>query len=142
MKPNILIREAGPEDARRIVELIGQLGSDSEVNEPYVLYYLTGTGRGVLLAQQEECICGLLSYSARADLFHGGDSVMIEELIVDETARGKGVGSALMEALLQRAQAMNCKELCLAVMPGNEGAIHFYKRHGLVEEALFLERHF
>jgi hypothetical protein len=27
-------------------------------------------------------------------------------------------------------------------MPAKEGAIRFYKRHGLVEEALFLERHF
>ncbi|MFT3894829.1 MAG: GNAT family N-acetyltransferase [Anaerolineales bacterium] len=84
----------------------------------------------------------MLSYSSRADLFHGGNSVLIDELVVEESARGNGIGSALMEALLQRIRKLNCKELCLAVMLENEGAIRFYKRHGLSEEALFLERHF
>ena len=142
MNSNIIIREAKAEDAAAIVKLIRQLGADSEVSEPYVLEYLSGEQRAVLLAEQGETVQGLLSYSSRADLFHGGNSVLIEELVVEETARGNGIGSALMDALLQRIRMLDCKELCLAVMPDNEGAIRFYKRHGLVEEALFLERHF
>ncbi len=112
------------------------------MNEDYVLHYLSGTERGVLLACLEEHIAGLLSYSVRADLYHAGNSVLIEELVVDEAYRGKGIGGALMDALLKRAEGLACRELCLAVMPDNEPAIRFYKRHGLVEEALFLERHF
>jgi ribosomal protein S18 acetylase RimI-like enzyme len=112
------------------------------VNQEYVLHYLAGRERGVLLACLDDRIAGLLSYSVRADLYHAGNSVLIEELVVDEGQRGKGVGGALMEALVQRVQGLDCRELCLAVMPDNEAAIRFYKRHGLVEEALFLERHF
>jgi ribosomal protein S18 acetylase RimI-like enzyme len=118
------------------------MGLDSELGEEYVLHYLAGSERGVLLACLEEEVAGLLSYSVRADLYHAGNSVLIEELVVDEKHRGHGIGSALMEALLQKAQALGCRELCLAVMPDNEQAIRFYKRHGLVEEALFLEQHF
>jgi ribosomal protein S18 acetylase RimI-like enzyme len=137
----LCIRNATAIDAASIVRLIRQLGDDAEVTEAYVLQYLSGTERAVLLAQRGDAVEGLLSYSVRADLFHAGNSVLIEELVVDEKYRGEGIGDALMKALLDRLRGLDCKEVCLAVMPDNEGAIRFYKRHGLVEEALFLERH-
>ncbi|HEX5807672.1 MAG TPA: GNAT family N-acetyltransferase [Anaerolineales bacterium] len=138
----ILIREATAKDAGDAVRLICQLGDDSEVTEGYVLHYLSGTDRCILLAERADAVVGLLSYSMRADLFHGGNSVLIEELVVDEGCRGAGIGGALLDELMKRAEAFACKEVCLAVMPDNDEAIRFYKRHGLVEEALFLERHF
>ena len=136
------IRPALPADAAAIVRLIHQMGPDSALTEDYVLHYLSGTERGILLACLDEQVAGLLSYSVRADLYHAGNCVLIEELVVDESQRGQGVGSALMEALLDTAQELDCQELSLAVMPDNEAAIHLYKKHGLVEEALYLERHF
>jgi ribosomal protein S18 acetylase RimI-like enzyme len=139
---NLSIRPAAPSDAADIVRLVRQMGVDSAIGEEYVLHYLSGTTRGVLLACLGDRVAGLLSYSVRADLYHAGNSVLIEELVVDEEFRGQGIGSGLMDALLGRLPALECRELCLAVMPYNEAAIRFYKRHGLVEEALFLERHF
>ena len=125
-----------------VVQLIRQLGEDSEITNAYALKYLFGTDRKILLAERDDLVQGLLSYSVRPDLYHAGNSVLIEELVVEQGSRGEGVGGALMDALMARLQGSGCKEVCLAVMPENEGAIHFYKRHGLVEEALFLERHF
>ena len=136
------VRPAFPSDAAQIVHLIHQMGPDSDLIEEYVLHYLTGTDRGILLAQRGEQVVGLLSYSVRADLYHAGNSVLIEELVVEQGCRGDGIGGSLMNVLLERLPGLDCKELCLAVMPENEGAVRFYKRHGLVEEALFLERHF
>lgn len=138
----ILIREAEPEDATAVVHLIRQLGDDSQLTEGYVLNYLMGTDRHILLAEFNNQIRGLLSYSARADLYHAGNSILIEELVVDKACRGQGIGSALINSLMEKLQSIGCKEVCLAVMPENKEAIRFYKRHGLVEEALFLERHF
>ncbi len=139
---NIAIRFAHPADAAHIVRLIHQMGPDSPLTEDYVHHYLAGTDRQILLAQRADTIVGLLSYSVRADLYHAGNSVLIEELVVDDACRGQGVGSALMKALLETLPALECREVCLAVMPDNEAAIRLYRQHGLVEEALFLERHF
>jgi ribosomal protein S18 acetylase RimI-like enzyme len=139
---NLTIRLAVPFDAAEVVRLIRQMGPDSEIAEDYVLHYLSGTERGVLLACLGEHVAGLLSYSLRADLYHAGNSMLIEELVVETESRGQGIGSALMDQLLITVEGPGCKELCLAVMPENEGAIRFYKRHGLLEEALFLERQF
>jgi ribosomal protein S18 acetylase RimI-like enzyme len=135
-------REAMGQDISAIVKLIRQLGDDCEVTEEYVQHYLSGTDRCILLAERDEIVVGLLSYSMRADLFHAGISVLIEELVVDEGCRGNGIGGMLVDELMKRAQRLACKEICLAVMPDNDEAIRFYKRHGLVEEALFLEKHF
>lgn len=136
------IREATIDDTAAVIRLLRQLGEQAETSEHYVRYYLSGSQRWVLLAQQGDQVAGLLSYLVRADLYHAGSSVLIEELVVDEDYRGQGIGGALMNALEERLQMLDCKEVCLAVMPDNEAAIRFYKRHGLVEEALFLERHF
>ncbi|MFT3894828.1 MAG: hypothetical protein QM730_24625 [Anaerolineales bacterium] len=59
MNTNITIRNATAEDAAVIVKLIRQLGADSEVSEAYVLEYLSGTERAVLLAQHKETVIGL-----------------------------------------------------------------------------------
>ena len=138
----LCIRNATAGDAASVVRLIRQLGEAADITEAYVLKYLAGSQRGVLIAQRGNSAHGLLSYSVRADLFHAGNSVLIEELIVDKDCRGDGIGSALMHALFERLPMLDCREVCLAVMPDNQDAIRFYKRHGLVEEALFLERHF
>lgn len=137
----ILIREANTRDTAAVVQLIRQLGNESEISEEYVVHYLSGMDRCILLAEWNEVVVGLLSYSTRADLFHAGNSVLIEELVVDAEYRSKGIGGALLNTLMMRLEEAECKEVCLAVMPDNKDAIRFYKRYGLAEEALFLEMH-
>ena len=142
MPTDILIREAKAKDAGVVVRLIQQPGSESPITMDYVLSYLEETNNTILLAERTGQVDGLLSYSVRPDLYHAGNSALIEELVVDENCRGEGVGSALITALMERLKGLDCREVCLAVMPDNERAIRFYRSQGLVEEALFLEKHF
>ena len=51
-------------------------------------------------------------------------------IAVVPNARGKGVGSALLEALLDRARAAGHGAVSLAVDKRNEGAMHVYEQHG------------
>ncbi len=141
LPPPVTIRAALPKDAAAIVRLIHQMGPDSDLTEDYVLQYLSGTERGILLACLDEEVAGLLSYSVRADLYHAGNCVLIEELVVDEGAGDRGSGAGY-GGTAGKGAGLGCRELSLAVMPDNEAAIRLYKNHGLVEEALYLERHF
>jgi ribosomal-protein-alanine N-acetyltransferase len=140
------IREANAGDVREVVRLIQQLASESGEHSPitpsYVAAYLEDTRSTVLLAEHHGAVAGLLSYSVRPDLYHAGNSILIEELVVDERWRSVGLGSALITALLEKVEDLDAREACLAVMPDNERAIRFYRSHGWAEEALFLERHF
>jgi ribosomal protein S18 acetylase RimI-like enzyme len=141
----IVIREAESGDVAVIVQLIQELATSTErspITETYVMQYLDSPTSTILLAETQGNVVGLLSYSLRPDLYHAANSCLIEEIVVQESMRGRGVGSTLLTELLSRLSSKDCAEVSLAVMSDNTGAIRFYKRHGLREEALFLERHF
>jgi ribosomal protein S18 acetylase RimI-like enzyme len=141
----ITIRDATPQDTPAIVRLIRELaatgGEDSPLTETYAARYLAEPACTVLLAESEQQVIGLLSYSLRPNLYHAAATCLIEELVVQETERGHGVGNLLLEELLRRLPALGCAEVSVTTMPDNTAAIRFYRKHGLVDEALYLERH-
>jgi len=59
----------------------------------------------------------------------------IQGFAVDEELRGRGIGSALMDAMEQRARASGSKRLILNVGAKNEGARRLYDRRGMTVEA-------
>jgi ribosomal protein S18 acetylase RimI-like enzyme len=139
------IREATLADASAIVRLIAEhaasFDEQTPITEAYVATYLASPTSKILVAEVQNRVVGLLSYSIRPDLFHAAPSCYLEELIVEQAARGHGVGSALVAELLSRLTPVACAEISVAVMPDNDRAIKFYQRQGLTEEALYLEKH-
>ncbi|HVP58511.1 MAG TPA: GNAT family N-acetyltransferase [bacterium] len=140
------VRDAEPQDASVIAGLISHLaaamGEASPVTEAYVAKYLASPGSRALLAEVGGKAVGLLTYSVRPDLYHAATTCLIEELVVVETMRGQGVGTALLEELFSRLTALGCAEVSVTTLPDNADAIKFYKDHGLTDEAIFLEKHF
>ncbi len=57
----------------------------------------------------------------------------IEDVVVDEAARGKGVGAALNEAALDHARAVGARTVDLTSRPSREAANRLYQRLGFVE---------
>ena len=142
----MLIREAKPNDSTEIVRLIQQLSTNldeaSSITDSYVCQSLKEPGFGILLAENAGKVVGLLSYSIRPSLFHAANSGLIEDLVVDKAYRGQSFGSSLLEDFMKRMQHQGCAEVSVTTMPDNTGAQHFYKAHGLVDEAVYLEKHF
>lgn len=140
------IRQAGAGDGPAIAEMIQELaatsGDVSPVTAAYAEDYLRAARSLVLLAEDADRPVGMLTYSVRPNLYHAGPSAMIEELVVRAGYRGRGVGSALIDALLAQLVEIGCTEVSVATMPDNEAAQRFYRQHGFVDEAVFLERHF
>lgn len=142
----IEVREATIVDAEIVVEFIQMLAQSSHehstVDAEYAIFYLTYPGNCVLLAEQEGRIVGSLSYSVRPDLYHAGDCCMIETLVVAEEARGQGVGKALMEEVLRRGKDAAWAEVSVSTMADNQTALSLYRRMGMTDEAVLLEKHF
>ena len=141
----MLIREATSADVSIIVALISELAQSSGEASPLTLdftsQYLASGGK-ILLAEMEQQVVGLLSYSTRLDLYHAGNTALIEELVVSASWRGHGIGGALLDALLTQLEQQSCVEVSVTTMPDNAAAIRFYRAHGLTDEAVFLEKHF
>jgi ribosomal protein S18 acetylase RimI-like enzyme len=141
----ITVRRAQPEDVPAIVGLIRELAAasneSSPITETYAAQYLSSPGSSILLAESDGQVVGLLSYSVRPDLYHAASSCLIEDLVVRTGMRGRGVGSRLLAELMARLPETGCAEVSVTTLPGNAPALKFYRKHGLVDEAVFLERH-
>jgi ribosomal protein S18 acetylase RimI-like enzyme len=57
----------------------------------------------------------------------------IEDVIVDESARGQGVGEALTQAMIDAARGLGCKTVELTSRPSREAANRLYRRIGFTE---------
>ncbi|HEV3400945.1 MAG TPA: GNAT family N-acetyltransferase [Acidimicrobiales bacterium] len=62
-----------------------------------------------------------------------GVRAWIEDVVVDEEARGRGVGEALSREALSRAAAAGARTVDLTSRPSREAANRLYRRLGFVE---------
>lgn len=66
-------------------------------------------------------------------------TLYIDDLCVDESTRGTGVGRALYDHVVAFAKAEGCYNLTLNVWACNEGARRFYEKLGLVPQKYGME---
>jgi ribosomal protein S18 acetylase RimI-like enzyme len=142
----VKIRNAVPEDNDMIVKLIKDLNGSEDVR--YFLLtsdvekYLDQPDARILLAEENGISVGMISFFIRFNLFHAGRVCQIEELVVKEEVQGRGIGGKLLEEVIKIARDQRCAEISVSTMFTNKRAISFYKNHGLIDEALLLEKHF
>jgi GNAT superfamily N-acetyltransferase len=130
------IREATIEDQEEVFDLLRQLmtsaNMDSPINQPSAIdtfRQVIEEGKGtVLVAEEDGKMLGLLTLSYPVAIRCGGIYSCIEEFIVTEKARGKGVGGKLLEAAIKKATEKGCYEL--QVNRPSELGYPVYMRHG------------
>ena len=66
-------------------------------------------------------------------------SLHLDDLCVDQTIRGKGIGQALFAHVREEAAAMGCFAVTLNVWEGNDAARAFYDRMGLKPRSTTME---
>ena len=66
-------------------------------------------------------------------------TMYIDDICVDENARGKRVGKALFEFVRDYAQAIGCQNITLNVWTGNDAAQSFYKNMGMQVQKTTME---
>lgn len=80
-------------------------------------------------AQHCEQVIGFALYYMRYSTWKG-QRMYLEDLLVTERWRCKGVGTALMDALIGAAKADGLHGISWQVLEWNEDAIRFYQRYG------------
>lgn len=68
------------------------------------------------------------------------DTLYIDDICVDEKARGQGAGRALYERILDYAREKGCYNVTLNVWNCNPGAMAFYEKLGLVPYKVGMEK--
>jgi GNAT superfamily N-acetyltransferase len=119
------VRRARPDDAEAIAALMTQLGYD--VPAPAVTARLQHLGerRDVFVAIDDERVVGWAALAI--------DEAFVEGLVVDEAARSRGIGVALLEAVEARARERGCATIRVQSNVLRERAHSFYERNGYLK---------
>ena len=81
------------------------------------------------VAEVDEKVVGIALVYPRYSTW-SGPVVHLEDLIVSEAMRGKGVGSKLLEAVVRYGYQQGVKRISWEVLDWNEPAITFYENKG------------
>ena len=68
------------------------------------------------------------------------DTLYIDDICVDEAARGLRVGRAIYEHILGHARALGCYNVTLNVWSCNPGALRFYEKLGMAPYRVSMEQ--
>jgi len=66
-------------------------------------------------------------------------TLYIDDICVDETARGRHIGKVLFEFVKCYAQSVSCHNITLNVWAGNDAAMHFYQSVGMQPQKTGME---
>ena len=143
----VMIRKANNADIQRIIELLHQVNMvhfekrpdlfkphTTKYNEQEVGVMLTdemtpifvyddGTVQGYAFCQIHEVKDNILLQDIK--------TLYIDDICVDEAARGRHIGKALFEFVRDYARSIGCYNITLNVWEGNDAALCFYRNMGM-----------
>ncbi len=151
-----MIRRAEPRDIPAVLHLLEQVNLVHHLGRPDLFRRATKYGPDELAAIFAEERAPVFVYEADgAILGHAfcrievveqnrllcdRKTLYVDDICVEETARGKGVGKALYEHVLSYARSIGCYNLTLNVWTCNPGALRFYERMGLAPQKIGMEK--
>ena len=139
----INIRRAVKEDCSRLLELINELAlyekAPQEVTVTLEHFQESGFGEkpvwwAFVAATPnpskggEQDILGFALYYIRYSTWKG-QRMYLEDILVTEQARGKGIGKLLFDQLIVEAKERKLNGIVWQVLEWNEPAINFYKKY-------------
>jgi GNAT superfamily N-acetyltransferase len=137
----IKIRRAIASDCERMLELVRELAvyerAPDEVTVTLEHFIETGFGKNpvwqALVAVETEkgaeTIIGISLWYMRYSTWKGL-RLYLEDLIVTEAYRGKGVGKKLFDETVEEARKLKVSGMMWQVLDWNQAAIDFYKKYG------------
>ncbi|MEZ4946673.1 MAG: GNAT family N-acetyltransferase [Cyclobacteriaceae bacterium] len=142
---DVLIRGGREEDLPAVLDLIHELaaytGFSDQVDNSVARMKEDGFGPnpiyGLLVAEQDGVILGTSIYYYRYSTWKG-KRLYLEDLVVKERMRKKGIGKLLFEATMKKSLAEKCSGLMWQVLDANANAIEFYKKYNTSFDRQFI----
>lgn len=132
----ITIRRAVKDDCPRLLELVHELAvyerAPDEVTVTLSHFEESGFGPHpvwwAFVAEEEGTILGFALYYVRYSTWKG-QAMYLEDILVTESARGRGIGKLLFDRLMEEAKEKKFNRIAWQVLKWNDPAIRFYKKY-------------
>ncbi len=136
---NVIIRKAERNDCAAMMELIKELALYEKAPEQVTVtmnhFEESGFGANPIwfayVAVVNDQVVGMALYYIRYSTWKG-QRLYLEDILVTETFRGKGIGKLLLDRLIAVAKEKNYSGLMWQVLEWNEPAINFYKKYDVI----------
>ena len=142
-----MIRKANKGDIKRIIELLHQVNmvhhvirpdlfkpNTTKYNEQELESLLNDISKPVFILDDGEvqgyAFCQITEVKDN-QLLEDIKTLYIDDICVDEKARGRHVGKALYEYVRDYARSIGCNNITLNVWEGNDPALRFYQSMGM-----------
>ena len=146
-KKNVIVREASVKDIEGIIRVLKstRLGEECwDENEHFAAENIRETQRdkGILLlvAESNSLIVGFIDCVFFPSFWESQKQGLIVDFFVHPAEQGKGIGSRLLDALIERAESQGVAELHVSTQQFNLNARKLYNKFGFIGEQLLLER--
>ncbi|HHP7233540.1 MAG TPA: GNAT family N-acetyltransferase [Desulfobacterales bacterium] len=145
MKPTVVIRNATVADLDAMVALLAELFSveadfefDVDRQRAGLLRMLDGCGkhRCVIVADVEDRTVGMATVQILVSTAEGGEVGLVEDVVVKNDWRGRGIGGKLLASLEQWSARRGLRRLQLLADRENLAGLQFYNKNGWHETRL------
>ncbi len=133
---SIVVRPFGSEDAGAVVTMMKELAAfhhdEASATASDVVRFAYGVDRisSILVASLGAELCGFSATYDWMNYVHGFPVRNIDLFFVRESARGRGVGRALLKQIACEAKSSACQRITVGAEPDNEDANAFYQEMG------------
>lgn len=137
---NVSIRYATVNDLEEILQLIRDLAiyekAEKEVTvtlEQITADFKAGVFQSQVAIKEDGKVLGMTVYYITYSTWKG-KMLYLEDFVISEKHRRKGIGKLLFDGVIAEAKLQNCKLMKWQVLDWNEPAINFYKSYNAIIE--------
>ncbi len=147
----ITIRPCKKDDLPAVLNLMQQLGEFAHGDDQFSLEHFQSLLGEMdaspaaycnLVCELDGVVCGFLSLVFYQSFFHRVGTALINELVIDRSRRGSGLGRQLIEAAIAEARARSMDEIEVGTEVTNLAAQQFYNKNGFTEQYVLLGMEF
>jgi len=136
----MIIRNATNKDAEQVFELVKKFATSFKIDREkffkICLKIINDKNVSFVVAEDDNQIIGYCLAFHHLTFFASGYVSWVEEIMVNEKYRSKGVGKKMMQEIESIAKKMDSKLIALAT----RRASHFYEKIGYEESATYFRK--
>lgn len=140
----MILTKASQSDIEELVDLLTKLFEQEAEFKPNpdsqrrgLMKIILNMDIGVILvAKEDKKILGMVNLLFTESTALGSRVAILEDMIVSNTSRGKGIGSLLIDHAIQVATDLGCKRITLLTDVENTKAQVFYQKKGFVKSTM------